>query len=240
MGKTKTAFLDQSAQEPKKGKKGQPEIISMDVPNEATSETRKKRVHIRGSKHKQAVAKVDKSRLYQLSDAVQLVKDTSYSKFDGTVELHLTVKKEGISAKVALPHSTGSSKKIEVADEATIEKLKTGKIDFDVLLATPEMMPKLVPFARILGPKGMMPNPKNGTLIKSVEDAKKYSSDTLIIKTERKSPLMHVSVGKVSQKAQELTENVDSVLKAIGARQIVKASLCATMGPSVKIEIVNS
>lgn len=200
----------------------------------------------RGKKYKAAKAKIDKTKFYKLANAIKLIKETSYSSFNGTVELHLTVKKEGLSVNVELPHTFGKTKKIEIANNKTIEKLKkasgpkgsgpAGKVDFDVLLATAEMMPKLVPFAKILGPKGLMPNPKNGTLIKDKADAKKFSANTLNIKTERKVPLIHTAVGKVNQKDNELEENAESIIAAVGTRQIVKAYLTSTMSPSVKLQ----
>jgi len=136
-----------------------------------------------------------------------------------------------------LPFSTGKSKKIELASEATIKKLQAGKVDFDVLLARAEMMPKLVPFAKILGPKGMMPNPKNGTLIKSEDDAKKFSADSVTVKTEKSQPVVHVVIGKVSQAAKELEENAKAVFSVIGEKQVLKASLSASMGPGVKVKV---
>ena len=163
---------------------------------------------VRGKKYKDARSKVDKTKLYPIADAVKLAKETSYSSFDGSVDLHLVIKKEGQSYQVKLPHSCGKKKKIELADEKTIENLEKGKINFDVLLATPEMMPKLVPFAKILGPKGFMPNPKNGTLIKDKSEAKKFSGNTVTLKTERKAPLIHTTVGKVSQKDKEIIRRI--------------------------------
>lgn len=191
----------------------------------------------RGKKYKSARSKIDKSKVYPLPEAIKLVKETSYTSFDGTMELHIVTKKEGFNTNVKLPHSTGKTKKIEIADSKTIEKLKKGKIDFDILLSTPEMMQKLVPFAKLLGPKGLMPNPKNNTLIKEKKDAKKFSGNSINIKTERNSPLIHTIIGKVSQKEKELAENTLRILDAVGKKQILKAYLTSTMGPSVKIEV---
>jgi len=191
----------------------------------------------RGKNYESSKAKVDSQKEYKIPEAIKKIKETSYTKFDGTMEAHFTVKKTGISVNVALPHSTGKSKKIEVANAKTIENLAKGRIDFDVLLATPEMMPKLVAFAKLLGPNGLMPNPKNGTLIKKEEYAKKFSADTLTIKTEKDFPLIHTSFGKVSMDEEKLLQNLQTIVDAIGPKQIIKATVKATMSPAVKLEI---
>ncbi|KKU25035.1 MAG: hypothetical protein UX34_C0004G0001, partial [Candidatus Woesebacteria bacterium GW2011_GWF1_46_13] len=132
----------------------------------------------------------------------------------------------------------GKEKKIEIASDETIKKLEAGKIDFDILLATAEMMPKLIPFAKVLGPKGLMPNPKAGTLLTDIKKAKSFSAATLNLKTEKEAPLIHTVVGNVSQNDQELIENAEAILNALGgAKQIVKGYLKATMGPSVRLAI---
>lgn len=263
MGKTRTAVISGEPQPSKTGErkkkkhkkslkeekgiripglKGGERVVAVTaepLPKEEKTEkkTVERKIKVRGKKYKQVRAKINKTKLYPLSKALELVKETSYSSFDGTIELHLVVKKEGLSANIKLPHSTGKKKKIEIAKDTTIKKLEKGKVDFDILLATPEMMPKLVPFAKLLGPKGLMPNPKNGTLIKTASEAKKFSTNTIAVKTEKKAPLIHTVIGKVNQKDKELVENAEAVLTGIGKRQIVKAYLCATMGPSVKINL---
>jgi large subunit ribosomal protein L1 len=193
---------------------------------------------IRSKKYIEAKKKFDNTKIYSASEAIKLVKETSYSKFEGTVELHLVVKKAGISAQVSLPHQAGREKKVEVASDETVEKLKAGKIDFDILVATPTMMPKLVPFARLLGPKGLMPNPKNGTLVPDEKKAKSFSTGTVALKTEKEAPLVHTIIGKVNQDGKELADNLEAILKAFGgAKQVERAFLKATMGPSVKVKI---
>ena len=193
---------------------------------------------IRGKKYVESKKKFDNIKVYSVTDAIKIVKDTSYSKFDGTIELHMIVKKAGISAQVILPHQAGKTKKIEVATDETIEKLKSDKIDFDILVATTEMMPKLVPFARLLGPKGLMPNPKNGTLVPDAKKAQSFSAGTVALKTEKEAPLVHTVIGKVSQDTKELSENLEAIFKAFGgSKQIDKAYIKATMGPSVKVKI---
>lgn len=192
---------------------------------------------VRGKKYIEAKAKINRERFYSIPEAIKAIKDSSYSTFPGSMEVHLVTKKDGLSANVTLPYSTGKQKKVEVADEKTIEKLKAGKVDFDVLLATADMMPKLVPFAKLLGPRGMMPNPKAGTLIKSAKDAEKFSGNTLTIKTEKSAPLIHTMFGKVAQEDKELAENLEAILKGVGKTQILKAYIKSTMSPSVKISL---
>ena len=193
---------------------------------------------VRGKKYVDAKKKFDNSKTYSVAEAVKLVKETSYSKFDGTVELHMIVKKAGVSAQVALPHQAGKTKKVEIATDETIEKLKSGRIDFDILVATAEMMPKIVPFARLLGPKGLMPNPKNGTLVPDEKKAKSFSTGTVALKTEKEAPLVHTVIGKVSQDSKELAENLEAIFKAFGGgKQIDKTFIKATMGPSVKVKL---
>lgn len=222
-------------------------VISMDEPvvteaqKEEVKESKSKKQteeKFRSKKYVESKAKVNKSNFYKLEDAIKAVKDASYTKFDGTMELHLVVKKQGTTVNTTLPYSAGKSKKIVVADENVVKELQAGKINFDVLLATPEMMPKLVMFARLLGPRGLMPNPKNGTLIKKASDVEKYSANTVTLKTEKEAPLIHTSFGKVSQKNEELVKNAETILNALGgSKQIVRAFVKSTMSPSAKIQL---
>jgi len=201
------------------------------------SSTRQKAAKVRSQKYQSAKAKIDRNKLYKVEDAIKLIKETSYTKFDGTLEMHLVVRKTGQSARVELPYSTGKSKKIEVADDSTVEKLIKGKIDFDILLSTADMMPKLVPFAKLLGPRGLMPNPKTGTIIKSNKDIDKFSGNTLNLKTQKDMPVMHTIAGKVSQKDEELTQNINAILDGVGRKTVLKAYLKSTMSPSAKLLI---
>ena len=261
MGKTKTAFVGEGLEEkPKKERKEKPQKVHIsglkggqrikvveaepsEVVVEETKEVKeeKKKVKapkVRSKKYLEAKAKVNPIQTYPLSEAIKLAKETSYSSFDGTIELHIQVKKAGLSANVTLPYGTGKEKRIEIASDETIKKLEAGKIDFDVLIATPEIMPKLLPFARTLGPKGLMPNPKNGTLVNDIKKAKDFSANTLTLKTEKGAPLVHTSFGKVSMNEKELIENAEAIIAALGGtKQVIKAYTKASMGPSIKIAI---
>lgn len=245
MGKTKTAVITGEVKEEKtSAEKYAAKVAKRAAATESSGSADSKKADkfarkqvTRSKKYSEVKSKVS-GKAYKVSDAVALVKEISYTKFDGTVELHLVLKKGGVNLQVALPHSTGKTKKIEVADDNTIKKLESGKIDFDLLLATADMMPKLVKYAKILGPKGLMPNPKNGTVIKSAKDADKFGGNTIQVKTEKDAPLVHTIVGKVSQKSEELVKNTEAILAALGKdKQIVRAFLTSTMSPSVKLLI---
>jgi len=190
----------------------------------------------RSKKYTAAKAKVDVNKYYPLTEAVKLVKETSLSKFEGKFEAHVTIFDIGNIGEVDFPHLETTSKKVVILNDAILAEIKDGKIDFDILIATPATMPKLLPLAKTLGPKGLMPNPKNGTLTDKPEDSlKKLSAAKTILKTEKKAPVLHTIVGKLSQKDDEIIANVQELIKVIKVNKIKKFSLCATMGPSVKI-----
>ena len=194
---------------------------------------------IRGKKYQKVRKLVDPNKKYSLTEAVKLVKESSISKFDGKVEAHVNVLDIGNLGEIVFPHLEASSKRIVVLNDTILAEIKDGKINFDILIATPVTMPKLLPLAKILGPKGLMPNPKSGTLTDKPEDAvKKLSVAKTMIKTEKKAPVVHIVVGKVSQPVTELEANVTELIKVIKATKIKKLALCATMGPSVKVEII--
>lgn len=213
-------------------------------------------------------AKIDKTKVYTLDEAIKLVKETSTVKFDASVELHVRLgidpKKtdQQIRSTVSMPHGTGKTKKVAafvgpndeaaakdagadlVYGEEEIKTIKdTGKIDFEVAVATPEMMPKLAMVAKILGPKGLMPNPKTDTVgpnvAKMVEELKKgkvsFKNDD--------GGSVHLSIGKVSFDDEKLKENFETfleVLKKIKPKSskgpfVKQAYLTSAMGPSVKV-----
>ncbi len=222
-----------------------------------------------GKKYVEASKKIEKNKSYQLEEAVKLAKETSITKFDSSVELavklNIDTKKadQQMRGSLVLPNGNGKTKKILVlakgaAAEAAkkagadfvgeadmIEKIEKEQwFDFDVIIATPDMMPQLGKIGKVLGPKGLMPNPKTGTVTptpeKAVEDVKKgmveYRADQY--------GNIHVMVGKVSFDERKLVENVQFVLNTlvkakpatVKGKYITNISLSTTMGPGIHVD----
>ena len=213
-------------------------------------------------------AKVDKNKVYGVDEAVKLAIETSGVKFDASVEVHARLgidPKKGeqqVRATVVLPHGTGKSKKVAafvsaekekeakeagadfIYGEEEIKKIKdTGKIEFEVAVTTPDMMPKLAQIAKVLGPKGLMPNPKTDTVgpnvKKMVEELKKGKVN---FKNDDTSNI-HQTIGKVSFGEKKLKENFSVFLEALKKAKPATAkgtylqslTICTTMGPAIKI-----
>lgn len=191
----------------------------------------------RSKKYKNARSLVDRTKLYPALEAIELAKKASYSKFDGTIGADLVLKDVDNKISVVFPHQTGKKIKVAIVDDDLIQTIETGKIDFDILLTTPAFMPKLAKLARILGPKGLMPNPKNETIVNDPEKKKQeLEGGKTILKTERKAPLLHVSLGKASLASEALAENLEAVIKACDGK-VLKATISATMGPGIKVSL---
>ena len=198
---------------------------------------------VRSAKYQAVSEKADLKKLHGMTDALTEVKALSYSKFDGTVEMHarLLPTKKGdtiqLRGMIKLPSGSPKNKVIAVATEALIEEIQKGKIDFDILLTTPDMMPKLARVAKILGPKGKMPSPKSGTITTDIDKTKaELSGGTTEYKTDAQGNL-HIAIGKVSWTVEQLEANAQAVLGVLPKRNIATLSVTATMSPSVKIEI---
>ena len=156
------------------------------------------KISARSRKYHAVRAKVDKTKLYEPAAAVEMVKKLSYTKFPGTLELHAVVKEEGMSVTLSLPHSTGQTVRVAIATDELLAAIEAGTVDFDVLISSPQFMPKLAKLARVLGPKGLMPNPKNGTLTDNPELKKKeLEGGKVTIRGEKKAKLFHMVVGKL-------------------------------------------
>jgi large subunit ribosomal protein L1 len=223
----------------------------------------------RGKKYQKILEK-QLDKLVSLKDAVENVKKLSYSKFDGTIELHVVTilpkdkDPKSIKGSVSLPHMESKSSKIAVAVPAHLEKtaqdagadiykfeelmegIKAGKIEFDILLATPDMMAQLAVHGKALGPKGLMPNPKNGTVVtaeKLTDVVGEFKRGKLVYKADSAGGI-HVAVGKVSYANEKIEANVKEMIAAVvsllGKSKeyvIKKAFLAPTMGPSVSFDI---
>ncbi|MBI3577433.1 50S ribosomal protein L1 [Candidatus Gottesmanbacteria bacterium] len=221
------------------------EVESGETPDEGKRKKEKgKKAKPKSKRYQEAAKLVDRNKQYALTDAIDLVKKTSLTKFDGTVELHINLNHESIGetkafrASVRLPHATGKTVRVAIADDELLLKIEKGQLDFDVLVAPPSMMPKLAKFAKMLGPKGLMPNPKNGTVTDNPEKrAKELAGGEVNFKTDPDQPLLHLVVGKVSQPEKELAENIEAYLSAIGKPKILKVTLSSTMGPGIKVAL---
>jgi large subunit ribosomal protein L1 len=196
-------------------------------------------------KYLASAKEVDRTKRYALNDALALLEKVKYTKFDETVELHINTIERGVSGSVTLPHGTGKETKVVIANltadaaavDALIAEIEAGQINFDVLIATPETMPKLAKIARVLGPRGLMPNPKNGTVTpKPDEIAKKFAGGQINFKTEAKFPLLHLAVGKLSFGEKKLSDNIKEALKAIQVKRVKSVTLKSTMSPGIKLD----
>ncbi len=221
------------------------EVESGETPTEAkTEKKRKQKIRVRSKRYQELTKLIDKTKLYPIAQAVALVKKTSTTKFDGTVEVHINLNrailgdKPELRGSVSLPHGTGKQVRVAIADDEILKDIEAGKINFDILVARPEMMPKLAKVARTLGPKGLMPNPKNGTVSDNPEKrAKELSQGQVNFKTEPEQPIVHLTVGKVSFPDEHLSANIDAVFEAIGRNKIARATLSSTMGPGIKVNV---
>lgn len=209
------------------------------------------KVKPRSKKYQEISKDLDKSKTYSLNEAIDLVKKNSYSKFEGTLEAHINTVTAGIRGLVSLPFASGKKLIIlafgkdadksgadKIGDETVIEEINKGKIDFDLLLTTADWMPKLAKVAKNLGPRGLMPNPKSGTITTDLKKTvESFQSGKTEYKTEAKAPVMHLGLGKLNQPTEELAANIKMLVQAIGKTKVKKISLSPTMGPSVKVDL---
>jgi len=203
-----------------------------------TTKSKKRIKHSRSAKYLKTKALIDKNKIYSLEKAVILLRQVNNAKFDASIELHCNLSVDKLAGELELPHGTGKKQKIEIADDSTLAKLNAGTIDFDVLISTPQMMPKLAKFAKVLGPKGLMPNPKTNTISDKPEEIKKKMAGGAIrFKSEPKSPLLHLVIGKMSFKDTQIKTNLKTAVKTIQPKNITSAYICSSISPSIKLEI---
>jgi large subunit ribosomal protein L1 len=214
---------------------------------------------------------IDRQRLYQIGDAVDLVKERANAKFDETIEIAMNLgvdprhADQMVRGVVALPNGTGRTQRVAVfargakADEARaagadvvgaedlVEQINAGNINFDRCIATPDLMPLVGRLGKVLGPRGLMPNPKVGTVTMDVTAAVKASKGGSVEFRVEKAGIVHAGVGKASFPADKLVENIkafaDAVQKAKppGAKgqYINRVAISSTMGPGVKVELAS-
>lgn len=226
----------------------------------------KSKLERRSKKYQEKYKLIDKSKEYTLDEAVELISKTSFTKFDASIEVHLVLKvdpkqsDQNIRDNLTLPFGTG--KKVKVAlfsDEPSAKKipadiigsdeilnlLDKGILNFDVLITTPALMPKLAKYARILGPRGLMPNPKSGTVTNDPEKAVNEAKAGKIEYRVDSNGIIHVAVGKVSFKADQLSQNIRSLMASVISNKpsSVKSAylkslyIATTMGPSIKVNL---
>lgn len=193
---------------------------------------------IRGKKWQEAIKMIDKGKIYSIPEALELLKKISYSKFDSSVEVHIRLnpkKGQTIRGTLFLPHGLGKEPKVAIYNVDLLPQIEKGKIDFDLLLAKPEDMPSLAKVAKILGPKGLMPNPKSGTITDKPEEAiKKIKSGQIEYKADAQNNL-HQMIGKISWESKKLEENLKAVIEAIRQYNPVSVTICTTMSPGIKV-----
>jgi large subunit ribosomal protein L1 len=221
----------------------------------------------RGKKYQTALEKIDRNTLYEPMEALRLIKETAAAKFDETVEISIRLgidvrhADQQVRGAVVLPNGTGKSRKVLVfakgdkAQEATdagadyvgadelVEKIQGGWMDFEVTVATPDMMSTVGKLGKLLGPRGLMPNPKTGTVTYEVSRAVKEIKAGKIEYRADKTGIIHAPIGRVSFAQEDLGENfstlMDAVLRAKPAaskgQYLKSVTVCSTMGPGIRV-----
>ena len=221
----------------------------------------------RGKAYKEAVAKIEKNRLYEPVEALTLVKEMGTAKFDETVEAHVKLgvdprhADQQVRGTVSLPHGTGKTlrvlvfakgEKVKEAEQAGAdyvgaedfaEKIQGGWFDFDVAVATPDMMSVVGKLGKILGPRGLMPNPKAGTVTFDIERTITELKAGRIEYRIDKTSIIHVPIGRVSFEVEKLEDNLNAFAEALikakpaaaKGQYMRSVNICSTMGPAVKV-----
>ncbi len=240
-----------------------------DVPKPKVVQKVRSKLERRGKKYREAAKQIEADKAYTLEEAIALAPKLSTVTFDGSVELHVRLgvdprqADQNIRQTVVLPHGTGKTVRIAVFAEADqhaaakkagadivgadefLQQLDKENIDFDILIATPSLMAKLGKYARLLGPKGLMPNPKSGTVAKDVAKAVTEAKGGRVEYRVDSGGNIHVAVGKLSFETKQLQENAEAVMSSIRAAKpsslkgnyVLSAHITTTMGPSVKLSI---
>ena len=226
------------------------------------------RIERRGKKYQEVYKLVEKGKTYSLKDAIALAIKTNPTKFDASVEAHIRLgvdprqADQNIRATLVLPNGNGKTVRVAVfapldvckaakaagadiaEDEEFLKQLDKGEINFDILISTPQYMPKLGKYARLLGPKGLMPNPKAGTVTMDVEKAVKESKAGKVEYRVDKQSIVHIGLGKVSFGEAKLLENANAFFDSLKSQKpaslkgtyVKSVFVTTTMGPSISVE----
>ncbi len=267
--KSKKHIEEVKAEEERQARKAETKALEEagEKPKGAAPVTRPK-IERRGKKYQAAAKEIEKGKVYTLKEALELAQKTNPSKFDATVEAHVRLgvdprqADQNIRATVVLPHGNGKTVRVAVfapldeakkaaaagadiaEDEEFLKRLEKGEIDFDVLISTPAYMPKLGKFARLLGPKGLMPNPKAGTVTVDLERAVKESKAGKVEYRVDKQAIIHIGLGKTNFDAAQLLENAETFFDSLKSHRpaslkgsYVKSIFVTTsQGPSIEVE----
>jgi large subunit ribosomal protein L1 len=222
-----------------------------------------------GKNYRSAKELVEVGKLYEIDEAVQLAKDTAKVKFDSSVELHLNLgvdprqADQMVRSTVVLPHGTGKKLRVAVlapadkhaaakkagadivSDGGLIDQIDKGQLEFDVLVATPDMMARLSKVARVLGPRGLMPNPKSGTVTPNVAQATEQAKAGRVEFRIDKQAIIHMAIGKASFTPENIATNaktaIDAILKAkpsaAKGTYVKSISMTTSMGPGIKLDV---
>ena len=219
---------------------GLPAEVSLSETKEGPRPANKRHDFRGGRAIKTSKSKVDPQKKYELKEAVKLLKSTNITKFVSTVTLHLNLVTKDTPTRVELtfPFVAGATKRVAIVTDELIKDIEKGKLEFDILVTSPAFMPKLAKYAKVLGPKGLMPSPKAGTVTNDPEKkAKEFAGGKTVVKAEAKFPLMHVTVGKINQKEEELIANIKALLDGVKLKNVTKATLASTMSPGIKLQL---
>ncbi len=267
--KSKKHIEEVKAEEERQARKAETKALEAagEKPRGAAPVTRPK-IERRGKNYRAKAELIEKGKAYSLSDALKLATETNPSKFDATVEAHVRLgvdprqADQNIRSTVVLPHGNGKTVRVAVfapldeakkaaavgadiaEDEEFLKRLEKGQIDFDVLIATPAYMPKLGKFARLLGPKGLMPNPKAGTVTVDLEKAVKEAKAGKVEYRVDKQAIVHIGLGKTSFDQAKLLENAETFLSSLKSQRpasikgtfVKSLYLTTSQGPSILVE----
>ena len=266
--KSKKHIEEVKAEEARQARKAERAAADAAVKPKGAAPITRSKLERRGKKYQEAAKLVEKNKLYNLKDAIDLAIKTNPAKFDASVEIHARLSvdprqaDQNIRTTMVLPNGNGKTVRVAVfapldvcktakaagadiaEDEEFLKQLEKGDINFDILIATPQYMSKLGKFARLLGPKGLMPNPKAGTVTMDVEKAVKESKAGKIEYRVDKQAIVHIGVGKISFGTDKLMENANAFFSSLKAQKpaslkgsyVKSVFVTTTMGPSIQIE----